>query len=73
VIKERRTMRPEARTAARTSAIKLGKEKKAEAEAKKKADKAKTAGAASRGQAGRGIASKQGAKGAAPKVKATTR
>ncbi|KAF2796858.1 hypothetical protein K505DRAFT_270545 [Melanomma pulvis-pyrius CBS 109.77] len=72
VIKERRTMRPEARSAARSAAIKEGKEKKAAAESKKKAEKAKSAAGAARGQAGR-IASKQGAKGAAPKVKATTR
>ncbi|KAF2005330.1 hypothetical protein P154DRAFT_551694 [Amniculicola lignicola CBS 123094] len=72
VIKERRSMRPEARTAARQAAIKEGKEKKAAADAKKKADKAKSAGAAGRGQTGR-IVGKQGAKGSAPKVKATTR
>ena len=65
-------MRPEARTAARTAAIKEGKEKKAAAESKKKAEKAKSAATAARGQVGR-IASKQGAKGSAPKVKATTR
>jgi len=72
VIKERRSMRPEARSAARSAAIKEGKEKKAAAESKKKAEKAKTAATAAKGQTGR-IASKQGAKGSAPKVKATTR
>ncbi|CAN6643545.1 large ribosomal subunit protein eL24B [Trichomonascus vanleenenianus] len=41
VIKERRSMKPEARKAAREQAIKVGKEKKKEQEAKKKADKAK--------------------------------
>merc|ERR1712183_1097894 len=40
VIKERRSQRPEARTAARTAAIKEGKEKKAAAESAKKAEKA---------------------------------
>jgi large subunit ribosomal protein L24e len=65
-------MRPEARAAARQQAIKEGKEKKSAAESKKKADKAKTASKAASGQAGR-IASKQGAKGAAPKVQAKTR
>ncbi|KAF2257391.1 hypothetical protein BU26DRAFT_599899 [Trematosphaeria pertusa] len=72
VIKERRAMRPEARSAARAQAIKEGKEKKAAAESKKKAEKAKSASAAARGQAQK-IASKQGAKGAAPKVQARTR
>ncbi|KAF2257535.1 hypothetical protein CC78DRAFT_506071 [Lojkania enalia] len=72
VIKERRSMRPEARNAARQAAIKEGKEKKAAAESKKKAEKAKSAAGAARGQAQR-IASKQGAKGAAPKVQARTR
>lgn len=62
-------MRPEARAAARTEAIKAGKEKKAAAESKKKAEKAKTASSAARGQARGGIASKQQAKGAP--VKAT--
>jgi large subunit ribosomal protein L24e len=41
VIKERRAIRPEARQAARAEAIKVGKEKKKNDEAKKKADKAK--------------------------------
>jgi large subunit ribosomal protein L24e len=41
VIKERRAIRPEARQAARAEAIKAGKEKKKNDEAKKKADKAK--------------------------------
>jgi large subunit ribosomal protein L24e len=71
VIKERRSQRPEARTAARAAAIKEGKEKKAEAESKKKADKAKSATTAGRGQGQK--VSKQGAKGAAPKVQASSR
>jgi len=41
VIKERRSIRPEARQAARQEAIKLGKEKRKSDEAKKKAEKAK--------------------------------
>ena len=72
VIKERRAQRPEARAAARTAAIKEGKEAKAAAESKKKAEKAKNASSAARGQAGK-IQSKQGAKGSAPKVQARTR
>ncbi|KAF2227247.1 ribosomal protein L24e-domain-containing protein, partial [Elsinoe ampelina] len=43
VIKERRSQRPEARAAARTAAIKEGKDKKAAANSIKKAEKAKTA------------------------------
>ncbi|PSR85741.1 putative 60S ribosomal protein L24 [Coniella lustricola] len=72
VIKEKRSMRPEARSAARQAAIKESKEKKAEAAAAKKAEKAKSAAQASKGQTQR-IVGKQGAKGSAPKVKATTR
>lgn len=64
-------MRPEARLAARQAAIKEGKEKKDEAEKKKKAEKAKIAAAGGRG--GGRIQSKQGAKGAPPKVAAKTR
>ncbi|KAL7266477.1 60S ribosomal protein L24 [Rhizina undulata] len=71
VIKEKRSLRPEARQAARAQAIKEGKEKKAAAESKKKAEKAKNAAAASRGQGQK--VSKQGAKGAAPKVAARSR
>jgi large subunit ribosomal protein L24e len=71
VIKERRSMRPEARSAARAAAIKEGKEKKAAAESAKKAEKAKNAARAAQGQAQK--VSKQGAKGAAPKVQARTR
>ena len=70
VIKEKRSMRPEARTAARQAAIKESKEKKAEAAAAKKSEKAKAA--SGKGSAGR-IVGKQGAKGAAPKVQARTR
>ncbi|KAG5915225.1 60S ribosomal protein L24 [Claviceps capensis] len=72
VIKERRTMRPEARSAARAQAIKESKEKKNAAAAAKKADKAKSAAAAGKGQTQRNI-SKQGAKGAPVKVAARTR
>lgn len=42
-------MRPEARAAARTQAIKEAKEKKAASESRKKADKAKSAATASKG------------------------
>ncbi|ELQ36215.1 hypothetical protein OOU_Y34scaffold00666g76 [Pyricularia oryzae Y34] len=70
VIKERRTMRPEARSAARAAAIKESKARKAEAEKAKKAEKAKVAGG--KGQTGR-LTSKQGAKGAQQKVAANTR
>jgi large subunit ribosomal protein L24e len=72
VIKERRSQRPEARAAARSAAIKEGKEKKAASESQKKAEKAKSAAAGARGQASK-IQSKQGSKGAAPKVQARTR
>lgn len=44
-------MRPEARSAARTQAIKEGKEKRAAQESQKKADKAKSAAGAAKGQA----------------------
>ena len=71
VIKERRSQRPEARSAARAAAVKEGKEKKAAAESAKKAEKAKNAAASARGNAAK--VSKQGAKGAAPKVQARTR
>lgn len=71
VIKERRSMRPEARTAARAAAIKESKDKKNAAAAAKKADKAKNAGAA-KGQTVRQV-SKMGAKGAASKPAARTR
>jgi large subunit ribosomal protein L24e len=71
VIKERRAQRPEARAAARSAAVQEGKEKRAAAESKKKAEKAKSASGAARGQAQK--VSKQGAKGAAPKVQARTR
>jgi len=58
--------------AARQAAIKDGKEKKSAAESKKRAEKAKNAAGAARGQAAR-IQSKQGAKGAPPKVSAKSR
>lgn len=51
VIKERRTQRPEARSAARSEAIKQGKEKRAAAQSVKKAEKAKTAAGQAKGQA----------------------
>jgi large subunit ribosomal protein L24e len=72
VIKERRSMRPEARSAARSQAVKEAKEKKAAAAASKKDEKAKRATTASKGQTQR-IVGKQGAKGSQPKPKATTR
>ncbi|KAF8864911.1 60S ribosomal protein L24 [Acephala macrosclerotiorum] len=72
VIKERRTQRPEARSAARLEAIKAGKEKRAAAQSAKKAEKAKTAASAAKGQGAR-LTSKQGAKGAPKKVQATSR
>jgi len=71
VIKEKRSIRPEVRQASRAQAIKEGKEKKAEAESKKKAEKAKLAATSARGQGQK--VSKQGAKGSAPKVAARTR
>lgn len=73
VIKERRTMRPEARSAARLAAIKESKDKKAEAAAAKKAEKAKNAAQAAKGQSASRISSKQGSKGAQIKVQAKTR
>ncbi|KAG7107327.1 hypothetical protein VD0004_g7897 [Verticillium dahliae] len=72
VIKEKRSQRPEARSAARAAAIKESKEKKQADAAAKKADKAKNAGLASKGQTSR-ISSKQGSKGAQAKVQANTR
>ncbi|ETS84767.1 60S ribosomal protein L24 [Pestalotiopsis fici W106-1] len=72
VIKERRSMRPEARSAQRSQAIKDAKEKKAAEAAVKKEEKAKRATTASKGQTQR-IVGKQGAKGAQQKVKASTR
>lgn len=61
VIKERRSIRPEARVAARNQAVKEGKEKKAASESQKKAEKAKLA--ASGGKGAPKPQSKQGAKG----------
>ncbi|ORY60528.1 ribosomal protein L24e-domain-containing protein [Pseudomassariella vexata] len=72
VIKERRTMRPEARSAARSAAVQEAKEKKAAAAAAKKEEKAKRASTAAKGQTNR-IVGKQGAKGAQMKVQAKTR
>ena len=65
-------MRPEARSAARSQAIKESKEKKAAAAAQKKSEKAKNAAVATKGQTQR-IVGKQGSKGAAPKVQARTK
>ncbi|OTA56827.1 60S ribosomal protein L24a [Hypoxylon sp. EC38] len=72
VIKEKRSMRPEARSAARAQAIRESKEKKAAAAAAKKSEKAKNAATASKGQTQR-IVGKQGARGAQQKVQAKTR
>jgi len=72
VIKERRSMRPEARLAARQAAIKEGKEKRTAAQSLKKLAKAKSAAGAAKGQASR-VTSKQGAKGAPMKVQAKSR
>lgn len=71
VIKEKRSVKPEVRQAARAEAIKAGKAKKAELESKKKAEKAKLAATSGKGQTAK--VSKQGAKGAAPKPAARTR
>lgn len=65
-------MRPEARSAQRTQAIKDAKDKKVAEAAAKKDEKAKRATTASKGQTQR-IVGKQGAKGAQQKVKASTR
>ncbi|KAK9364987.1 ribosomal protein L24e-domain-containing protein [Lipomyces kononenkoae] len=67
VIKEKRSIRPEARKAARTESIALAKEKKKAEDAKKKAEKAKLAAAGKTTAAGSKF-SKQQMKGAAPKV-----
>ncbi|KAI0162036.1 60S ribosomal protein L24a [Xylariaceae sp. FL1272] len=72
VIKEKRSMRPEARSAARLAAVKEAKEKKAEAAAAKKSEKAKKASVASKGQTQR-IVGKQASRGAQQKVAANTR
>ncbi|KAI0913030.1 60S ribosomal protein L24a [Ustulina deusta] len=72
VIKEKRSMRPEVRSAARLQAIKESKEKKAEALAAKKSEKAKKATVAAKGQTQR-IVGKQGARGAQTKVQSNTR
>ncbi|KAG4439298.1 60S ribosomal protein L24 [Cadophora sp. M221] len=71
VIKERRSQRPEARSAARQAAIKEGKEKRAAAQSAKKAEKAKTAAGAAKGNSR--VTSKMGAKGAPKKIQASTR
>ncbi|KAI1261647.1 60S ribosomal protein L24a [Xylariaceae sp. FL1019] len=72
VIKEKRSMRPEARSAARQAAVKEAKEKKAEAAATKKSEKAKKAAVASKGQTQR-IVGKQASRGAQQKVQSNTR
>ncbi|ANB11694.1 ribosomal 60S subunit protein L24B [Sugiyamaella lignohabitans] len=66
VIKEKRSIRPEVRQAARSQAIKNAKDKKKEAESKKKADKKS-------GKPQGKVVSKQQAKGAPSKVQATSR
>ncbi len=73
VIKERRSQRPEVRSAARAAAIKEGKDKRAAAASAKKAEKAKSAAGAAKGQTRGNVTSKQGAKGAPKKVQATSR
>ncbi|KAM0722550.1 hypothetical protein Q7P37_001991 [Cladosporium fusiforme] len=73
VIKERRSQRPEARSAARQAAIKEGKEKRTAAQSVKKAEKAKTAAKSAAGQSTGRVVGKQGAKGAASKPKPTSR
>ncbi|KAK9311405.1 ribosomal protein L24e-domain-containing protein [Lipomyces starkeyi] len=72
VIKEKRSIRPEARKAARSESIALAKEKKKADDAKKKAEKAKLAAAGKTTAAGAKF-SKQQMKGAAPKVAARSR
>jgi large subunit ribosomal protein L24e len=72
VIKEKRSIRPEVRSAARLQAIKESKEKKAAAEAAKKSEKAKKAAGAAKGQTAR-IVGKQSAKGAQSKIQPNTR
>ncbi|KAK9332691.1 ribosomal protein L24e-domain-containing protein [Lipomyces starkeyi] len=72
VIKEKRSIRPEARKAARSESIALAKEKKKADDAKKKAEKAKLAAAGKTTAAGAKF-SKQQMKGAAPKVAAHSR
>jgi len=71
VIKERRSLRPADRAAARASAIEEGKKKRAAVQSAKKAEKAKSAANAAKGNAAK--ISKQGAKGAPKKVQATSR
>ena len=73
MIKEKRSQRPEARSAARQQAIKDAKEKKVAAESKKKAEKAKTAASAAKGGATGAKVSKMQSKGAPSKVQAKTR
>ncbi|KAH6888086.1 ribosomal protein L24e-domain-containing protein [Thelonectria olida] len=70
VIKEKRSIRPEARSAARAQAIKESKEKKQANAAAKKAEKAKLAASSAKGAR---QVSKQGAKGAPAKPKPTSR
>ncbi|RKF81826.1 60S ribosomal protein L24 [Golovinomyces cichoracearum] len=72
VIKEKRSQRPEVRSALRAAAIKEGKDKRVAAASAKKAEKARLAISSSKGQTSR-LQSKQGAKGAPKKVQATTR
>ncbi|CAG8518105.1 4737_t:CDS:2 [Acaulospora morrowiae] len=69
-IKSKRNQKPEVRAAARAAAVREGKEKKKQEQAKRKAEKAKTAQAAFRGQT---KFSKQQARGAQGKVAAKSR
>ena len=64
-------MRPEARAAARAAAVASGKKAKADADAVKKANKAK--GAVNVAQGKSRISSKQGNKGAQQKVQPSSR
>ncbi|KAJ3185166.1 60S ribosomal protein L24 [Geranomyces variabilis] len=71
-IKAKRTQKPEARAAARQQALRQAKEKKADTEQKRKAEKAKSA-ATTRTAQPKAKFSKQAAKGVAAKPKATSR
>ncbi|KAJ3138578.1 60S ribosomal protein L24 [Geranomyces variabilis] len=71
-IKAKRTQKPEVRAAARQQALRQAKEKKADTEQKRKAEKAKSA-ATTRTAQPKAKFSKQAAKGVAAKPKATSR
>ncbi|KAG0220223.1 60S ribosomal protein L24 [Mortierella sp. NVP41] len=70
-IRAKRNQKPEVRAAARAAALRDGKEKKKAADATKKADKAKNANSAARGQSNK--ISKQAAKGAKVSIANTSR